>query len=153
MRISVLNESTLISHDSLYSIVEALKIQVARDFNEVWHLNPRVQLFSADDPWWWPIHVIDTEADIPPGALAWHTVDNLQRPYAIIPLKPIIDGGYDIGPTISHELLEMIADPYCDGVVASVWPYGSRTPTYLSKEVCDPVEDLFYTITTPHGAR
>lgn len=151
MLVGIINHSTLVSDINLAKIVEALQIQCTRDFAQFWHVDSKIELLAKDIGTYWPIHVVDTESSAPPNALAWHTTDGWGRPNSVIPVKNILDSGYDLGPTISHEYLEMVADPYCNSLISSVWPFGSRQQAWLSKEVCDPVENNYYPITIRDG--
>jgi hypothetical protein len=99
-----------------------------------------------------PIHIVDTVSDAPSGALAWHTVDDKKRPYGIIPMKIVRSDRADPGPTISHELLELMADPTCTLSKLAVWPPASQRAASISYEVCDPVENNAYQIKTKSGA-
>jgi hypothetical protein len=148
--IQILNQSTLISDQQLAPIVAALQVQVDRDFTPIYNIGASLTLTSEDNGMT-PIYVVDTAADAPPNALAWHTVDDNHRPFGIIPMKTVLDDGADAGPTISHELLELLADPRVDVAKVAVWPPTSQDPANIAYEDCDPVENDSYPITTSSG--
>jgi hypothetical protein len=150
-QIQILNKSTLISNASLSRIVAALQVQVNRDFTPIYNVGATLTLTSQDNGMT-PIYIVNTVAGAPPGALAWHTVDNQGRPYGIIPMRIVLQAGAAPGPTISHELLELMADPTTNTSKVAVWPPNSRLPANIAYEDCDPVEDDSYSITTPRGA-
>lgn len=142
MYIQIVNQTTLVSTLDLQAIVDALGQQIMNDFYPAYAISADLEQ-TTEDNGDWPIYIVDSVADAPPGALAWHTVDDQGRPYGIVPLQTVIDDGYDIGPTISHELLELLADPYC--ITALLANYNGG-PAMISYEVCDPVENDEYEI-------
>jgi hypothetical protein len=143
--IQLLNQSTLISQAKLAPICQALQIQVSRDFAPSYHIDAQLTLTNTDSGAT-PIYIVDDVPDAPAGALAWHSMDDRGRPYSIIPMKTVLDAGEDPAPTISHELLEMLADPYCNGVRLTNYPPYSRQRAYVAFENCDPVENNSYKI-------
>jgi hypothetical protein len=82
-------------------------------------------------PGYWPIFVREQLQD--PAAEGYHT-DKNHQPYALVRWSP------DWPLTVSHEMLEMLVDPFGERLVAapSIKP-GQGTVNYLV-EVCDPCE-------------
>jgi hypothetical protein len=149
-RIQILNTSTLITNAQLAPIVAALQVQVDRDFTPIYDIDANLTLTSQDNGSI-AIMVVDTVADLPPNALAFHSVDNNGNPFGAIPMQVVLDDGEDPGPTISHELLELLADPFINASKMAVWPPTSRRPANIAYEDCDPVENDSYAVTTPTG--
>lgn len=145
MRIQLLNTSTALSPDRLASITAATQTQITRDFAPAWGISATLTATTKDNGDI-PIHVVDTDADAPPDALAWHTVDNRNRPYGIIPMKVILADGADAGPTIGHEVLELMADPLCNKTSIGPRPNSKVGHAWWSFEDCDPVENDSYAI-------
>jgi hypothetical protein len=146
MNIQLLNKSTVLSDSDLQDIAEALNLQLSGEFADIWHLTANV-IPTSEDNGMTPIYLVDTDADAPPGALAWHTVDDKFRPYGIVPLKPLIADGSPLCPTIGHEVLELVVDPYCLALMIGEWPAGSGNLAFVSAEICDPVENSMYSVT------
>lgn len=142
--IQILNQSMLMSNVKLAQIIEALQIQVSRDFASVYNIDAKLTLTTQDNGDI-PIYIVDTVADAPAGALAWHTVNDKGLPYGIIPMKIVLDDGENPSPTISHELLELLADPYCNTTKTAVY---KDKKSLLAYEDCDPVESDAYIV---HG--
>lgn len=125
-------------------VARALHKQVTRDFEPLWGIKGSVT--------WYP-----TEADVPVGC--WKVVvdGSLRVPdeggYHWDPLgQPFGRLAYDVdtswSATASHEILEMLVDPYGEFLTAapSVDPkHRGRQVLYLV-EVCDPCEDVTYDI-------
>jgi hypothetical protein len=66
-------------------------------------------------------------------------------------MKIVRKDNEDVGSTISHELLELLADPTCNLSMLAAWPARSNKIASVSYEVCDPVEDNSYVIRTKSG--
>jgi hypothetical protein len=69
------------------------------------------------------------------GALGYHDLSPQGMPFGKIFVKTATQYGYSISVTASHELCEMMADPWVDGMVPM-----SDTQA-MAEEVCDSVED------------
>ncbi len=140
IKISLINESTVLSDADVRGIVPALQKQVSRDFAAVWgtdaDLNFQPKGTAPSKGNWWLAFFDDSDSA---GALGYHdlTADGL-------PLGKVFAGS-DIklnlswSVTASHELLEMLGDPDIN-LVAFVQP-DATTGTLYAYEVCDPCED------------
>jgi hypothetical protein len=115
----------------------AVQKQVARDFGPVWGVQATVDAFASLDDvplGYWPVIVAD---DIGADAGGFHQ-DRQGQPYALVKHE----AGWQLA--VSHETLEMLADPFGNRTVAapSVKP-GQGRVRYLV-EVCDPCEATQY---------
>lgn len=147
MRIQILNQNTIVSHGRVQAVTAGLQIQIDRDFAPAYGITAKLTA-TKEDNGDIPIYLVDEVPDAPPGALAWHTVDDKNRPFGILPIKLIMAEEGIIGPTLSHELTELLADP--DIVKTAITMFrGERHE--IAYEVADPVEADTYTITTKHG--
>ena len=131
-QIAVLNGGSALKNIDAAFLAEAVNNQMA-EFCRDWHLDA------------WPVVLYASAAGLPaediyifeyvdqldqPGALAYHSVDALGRPYArMLPPADPLDAS-----DLSHEALETRGDPTCDRWVKM--PDG----TELAVEVCDPVQ-------------
>jgi len=147
--IQFINNSTVISNEQLKPIVDAVQIQVSRDFSPIWNMNANLTLLpqgQKPDPknWWCGIFNDSTQA----GALGFHDYGNGGQPLGKVFAKSDIMAGSSISVTISHEILEMLADPYINSCMLS-----SDGKRFFATEVCDAVEDdqFGYNITLPSG--
>jgi len=133
-RIAVLNRSTVMQDAAVEKITAALQTQVDRDFAPVWGAGAQLQFVArkqgAPEAAWWLTVLDDSDqAD----ALGYHDVTARGQPLGKAFAKSDLDAGYQPSVTISHELLEMLADPEIN-LCAQV---GDRVYAY---EVCDPCE-------------
>lgn len=140
--IAFINESTLYSDADLESALSALETQVSRDFAGPWDKNarleivPKAQVAMLPDYWWQMIIVDDpTQAD----ALGYHDMTASGHPIGFVFVRADQQAGASVTVTMSHELLEMLADPWIMDSVGALNPDGSTR--YWAKEICDPVED------------
>jgi hypothetical protein len=129
-----------ISASELAKVSAALQKQVMRDFAPIWEVQATVDAFPAleDVPLgYWPIIIRD---DIGFNAAGIH-LDKDGQPFSLVKFE----AGWSL--TASHEVLEMLADPFGDRLIAgpSLKPKQGRVE-YLV-EVCDPSEDIAFAYT------
>jgi hypothetical protein len=145
----LLNQSKRVQDDAFGAIAHALGIQLARDVAPVYGTTPGVTFdpgVSVVDPKQvTPVIIVDTP-DVD-GALGYHDTDDQGNPFVKVFVNPILDNGGSItsgsnslSVTISHELLETLAD-----AGANVWADGPEGFDY-AYELCDPVESDSYDI-------
>ena len=132
--IALISQSTAVSQGDAMTVAAAIQKQVTRDFGPLWNIDATVACIATLDQvpvGFWPVIVVDTVAT---GDLGIHGQRNRQ-PIAFV---EAVTGW---SQTASHEILEMLADPYANRLVPgdSVAGDGSRVE-YLT-EVCDPCQD------------
>ncbi len=144
--------STLIPHVALVSdtpsvtlaqvsaVSAALQKQVTRDFGPLWDIDATVDAFDKLESVpvdYWPVILRDDINE--PGAAGYHT-DDQGQPFSLVQA----DAGWPL--TVSHEALEMLADPFGSRTIAGSPP--PQAPPAISRiqrvvylvEVCDPCE-------------
>ena len=133
--IAVTNASTCLSDAQVEATLPALQKQVTNDFRAYWELDctvtylPKEQSLIAG---WWQIVVTDNPDQA--GALGYHEMTSQGTPLGKIFAKLDLDNGSSWTATLSHELLEMLADPWVNWCAV-----GSDMKIY-ALEVCDAVE-------------
>jgi len=83
------------------------------------------------------------ESDIP-GDGGYHDVDSSGRPFAKVFPDTLARADMDFSVALSHEILEMVADPWGNSTV--VYDCGDGTGAVYKLEVCDPVQSSTYLI-------
>jgi hypothetical protein len=151
VQVALVDESGLFDAGALAEVAGALNEQMV-EFRRYWRATPPTTVVAHPQrpPHTWAI-VLRRELDSP-GALGYHTDDGLQ-PYSLVDAD---DG--DVTQTISHELLEMSADPWGSRY------HGARLPDQVADyfarfglahessrvhylvEVCDPPEATAYEV-------
>jgi len=123
-------------------VAAALQRQATRDFGPVWDVQATVDAFPRleDVPvGYWPMIIRD---DIGfPGAAGIH-LDKDGQPFALITMSD------SWSLTASHEMLEMLADPFGNRVIPGRSPKRGQGRVEFLVEVCDPSEaaEFGYTV-------
>jgi hypothetical protein len=138
--IAVLNRSTAVADADLEVWMEALQAQVDRDFASAWGLGAELDLVASDaTSGWegkWNLVVLDTSDQA--GALGYHELTPDGLPLGKVYAKDDHEAGSAVSVTLSHELLEMLADPHIN-LTALDQPDAVHGRLYAC-EVCDPCE-------------
>lgn len=153
MTITVVNQSTLVSNNDAQTMTAAVAAQVSNHVNPAWSLSgitvnyaSSPQQVSKDA---WALALLDDpdQAD----ALGYHEEDAgiisgkvFARP-SLQNGSKAFTGPYAISTTLSHEVLEVLMDPFTtEWCLAGV--DSRNNGTFVAKEVCDPVESQFYVV-------
>jgi hypothetical protein len=144
LTISVAVVSEVKKHDpgDVARVTAALQRQAIRDFRPVWKVEATVDAFPTleDVPvGYWPILI---QEDIgTPGAAGIH-LDKDGQPFALVSMSD------SWSLTASHELLEMLADPFGNRLVPGQSPKSDQGRVEFLVEVCDPSEadEFGYTV-------
>lgn len=141
--IGIQNLSTVLSDTDVANATAALQIQLNRDWFPVWGSTASLQFYTRSQiipNSVWPLYVLDT-SDIK-GALGYHYETASGRPYGRIFAKDCIKFNSSWSLTLSHELLEMIADPHINLTVFN--QYSNTGGRLYAFEVCDACENDRY---------
>ena len=133
--IAVTNVSTCVTDAEVEAVLPALQKQVSDDFKAYWEQDCTLSFLSKDLPLasaWWQIVITDNPDQA--GALGYHELTSLGTPLGKVFAKLDLQSGSSWTVTLSHELLEMLADPWINWCAM-----GSYSKIY-SLEVCDAVE-------------
>ncbi len=131
--IAVVSETKKVTASALNKAAAALDKQVKRDFGPAWGINASVSAFHAleDVPTdYWAVSIQD---HIPYDAQGIH-LDRDGQPFALVEWS----SGWAM--TTSHEVLEMLADPFGNRLVAGQSPIKKQGRVNFLVEVCDPSE-------------
>jgi hypothetical protein len=147
--VALVDETSSIGADELAHVAGALNEQVLRDFAPVWKVRASVGAYPQAPANTWAIRIRRSLDE--PGALGYHT-DAANQPVSYVMLTS------DWSVTCSHELLEMLADPFGNRMHGGRLPagiedrhadFGLKHPTshvsYLL-EVADPPEATAYEV-------
>ena len=141
--IAIINQSTVLTDAQVAPMVAALQTQVSRDFAPIWGIDARLLFVGQGQrppAGAWQLVVLDDSDQA--GALGYHEVQG-DLPYGLAFAKSDIQDGLQPSVTVSHELLEMLLDPWIFSVV--LLDHGGGTVfgnggVMLAEEVCDAVE-------------
>lgn len=135
--IVVINRSTAWSDAEARAVTTALQIQVTRDFAPVWGLDCNLihwtpGLVAPPGAWW--LCFFDNTDDA--TALGYHETTPSGTPIGKVFVKTTQLAGSNPTISASHELLEMLADPWINDCTMS-----ADNRTLYAKEACDACED------------
>lgn len=149
VHVALVDDTGEISSSDLTTMAGAMSEQIQHDFAPVWHVAASVGAYPSAPAGTWAVH-IQKQLD-QPGALGYHT-DSQHQPVAFVEFTP------DWTITVSHEVLEMLADPWGSRVHKAELPSGVENDyqqfglssaqdrvSYLL-EVCDPCEGTSYSV-------
>src|SRR5262249_52494184 len=133
--IAVTNASTCLSDEQVEAVLPSLQKQVSNDFRAYWDLDCTLSFLPNNQsltPGWWQIVVLDDPDQA--GALGYHELTIQGAPFEKSFAKPDLESGPSGTATLSHELLEMLADPWIN------WCAIGRDSKIYALEVSDAVE-------------
>jgi hypothetical protein len=135
IEIDIINESTVLTYAEIATTVAAIQIQVDRDLPLAWstpktNLNVLNGTAPSTTHWW--MAIIDT-SDVA-DALGYHTLTSAGLPMGKVFPKSCQEDGVNWTVDLSHEILEILGDPYCN--LAAQDDQG----TFWARELCDPCE-------------
>jgi hypothetical protein len=133
--IAVTNASTCLKDAQVEAVLPALQQQVSQDFKTYWELDCVLTFLAKDEGLtngWWQIVLSDDPDQA--GALGYHEMTSQGTPLGKVFVGLDIRSGSSWTVTLSHELLEMLADPWINWCAI-----GSDEKIY-ALEVCDAVE-------------
>ncbi len=111
--IAVINASTLISPAELVAVTAAIQVQVRRDFSPAWSVDADLAVVKpGEDPptgAWWVAILDNSDAG---STLGYHDLTTEGQPLAKVFVGPAKQAGQAWTTVFSHDVLEMLADPY-----------------------------------------
>jgi hypothetical protein len=121
----------------LAAVGAALQKQVTRDFAPAWGQPATIAAFPTGTvpPGYWEI-VVKKNLD---GELGYHNREH-HEPSAVV------EHTRDWPVTASHELLEMLADPWGSRLIVADDPRGTNKRVRVLVEACDPCENFTYSV-------
>jgi len=140
MWIEYQNISTVMTDSDVATVLRTVVKQVNQYFARYWNCSPLIFKYVPKTgkmtPNFWQFVIADTSDQA--GAAGYHETGTGGGPIGYAFAKTTLDAGMHPSVTISHEILEMIADPEIDQTAQ--W---SDLPNalFLGYEVGDPVED------------
>ena len=132
--LALVPEGVKLPVSELTVVAAALQKQAQRDFAPIWNVTATVSPFARleDVPGdYWPVIIVD---DVE-GAAGYHD-DEQGQPLAFVEV------GEQWSLTASHEICEMLADPFGNRLVAGRSPKPKQGRVNFLVEVCDPTEGL-----------
>lgn len=111
--IAITNQTTVLTDDQVKAVIPALQRQVTEHYKAYWQQDATLNFIAKGDPLpagWWELVVID-DPDLA-GALGYHDLSSQGTPLGKVFAKLDLESGQSWTVTMSHELLEMLGDPW-----------------------------------------
>jgi len=133
--IAVVNESTVVDDITIMNAIPAFQNAVHYDYRPRWNEAAHLLFYAPgapvpDDAW--VISILD-DADMA-DALGYHDLTSTGKPLAKVFARTDLEYGLNWTVTFTHELFEMLADPYCCLAAQT------SNSEFYGYEVSDPVE-------------
>lgn len=137
--ISIINACTVVTDHELAAMTAAIQKQVNGDFAPIYGTVARLTFVpKGGKPASGTQIVAVTDSADQAGALGYHDLTAQGLPLGKVFAKTTLNDGGLVSVTLSHEVLEMLADPYLNkGVLVQA----GRQTTFYCYEVCDAVEE------------
>lgn len=139
IKISIINQCSVLNDAQVQPVVDALQEQVHRDFALAWGIDADLIFVpkgnTPDATTWWLVLLDNSDAA---GALGYHEVTPAGLPIGKVFAKTDIDYNLSWSVTASHELLEMLSDP--DINLTTFLQTSNTAGTLYAYENCDAVE-------------
>jgi hypothetical protein len=135
--VAILNRSTVLSDADAEAMVPALQRQASEDFAGVWGIDAELSFLRTDQlTGWegkWNLVLADTSDEA--NALGYHDLTPDGLPLGKVFAKSDALAGAQVSVTASHELLEMLLDPYIN-----LTAQDPARGYFVAYEACDAVE-------------
>jgi hypothetical protein len=135
--IAVVNASTVVSEDEVLAATAAVQIQVRRDFAPVWNIDADLAVVpaGASPPVgaWWAIILDNSDLG---SALGYHDLTSDGQPLAKVFAGTAKQSGEPWTTLLSHEVLEMLADPYIYLTALAPGEFGLLLYPYENCDAC-----------------
>lgn len=135
-RISVLNESTVVTDAEIRKMLPAFKKQWNGDLKPIWGVDTVSFTFVAnavrpEAGTWWLVFLDDTQQA---GVTGLHDLTSDGLPLAKVFAKYVLEEKASVSVSASHELCEMAVDPWLNSA------YQDAKGVFWAGEISDPVE-------------
>src|SRR5271156_3838926 len=111
--VCIINECTVLTDEQIAAVVPDLQIQVSRDFAPVWGIDCTLSFVGKGKTpptgSWWLVILDDSTQE---GSLGFHETTSQGLPCGKVFAKSDIQYGMSWSVTVSHELLELLVDPF-----------------------------------------
>jgi hypothetical protein len=135
--LAIVNASTVISQEEVHSATAALQVQVHRDFAPAWNVDADLAVVVPDNPpptdaWW--IVLLDN-ADFG-SVLGYHDLTAQGFPLGKVFVEVAKKTGQSWTVLFSHEVLEMLSDPFICLTALAPTTFGLYLYAYENCDAC-----------------
>lgn len=139
--ISIINSCSVLTDAEIETIAKALQQQVTHDYAPIWGQDAQLDFVPKGHTppagHWWLTFLDDADVE---GALGYHDLTPEDLPVGKVFCRTTLQDGGKPSVTASHELLEMLGDPFINQAAIAPSADGNSTLIY-AYENCDACED------------
>jgi hypothetical protein len=155
MRISMINLTMTVPDEELQEVIRVINRQIREDFEPYWGMSALVRLEGKSSLRPRMQNPVDMRGDAilyladevqAAGYLGYHEANFRGIPYGFVFTELARQVGESWTVTLSHEALELIADPEANILVAGPHPDHPNREVFHWYEMCDAVQDQSYEI-------
>lgn len=135
-QVALVSQTSTVTVADLMRCSAALQKQVSRDFSPIWDVEATVDAFADLHHvpiGYWRVLIVESDPRLPDSALGVH-LDKNNQPFALVKAT----ASWQL--TTSHEVLEMLADPFGNRLIAGDSPKADQGRVEFLVEVSDPSE-------------
>jgi hypothetical protein len=151
-KIVIVNLQTLVAPAAVQNAMAGIQLGITRDFApSPGGVDATIRYTTvANDirPNEWPMFLVNSVANAPPAALAWHTATPQGWPYGIVPFEVDLADNADPFTSLDHEIKETLGDSSTNAGFLCVL---NGQDAWAAAECADPVENDTYTVIPPNG--
>jgi hypothetical protein len=139
-RIALISETSFVSYSELAKVSSAIQKQVNDHFAPHWGIQASIDPLAAladIPPNSWPV-VIRDNIGISEAGVHWNATRD--KPFALVTFREGDTPADGWQPTVSHEILEMLADPFGKEFRAGPSVQPEEGPVEYLLEICDPCQ-------------
>jgi hypothetical protein len=146
LTISIVNRSTSASDAEVAAWTAAIQRQVHEHLAPVWKVDSDIRVRTAPDDGDWVCQLEDDPPAATPNVLGTHFIRDNGTPGCALYVRAIQSvAGRQVSYTLSHEILEILVDPWLSNVTFAPSSVPEGVTVYL-REICDPVTAYAYEI-------
>ena len=140
-KVNLVNKSSV--NIDLQQLASVLQKQLDKQYTPIWGIGAEIELEVSDSDM---DLILKDNTDVV-GALGYHVYEGYNKPTAFIFVKTSMDDGFPYSAVASHELLEMLTNPFVNLFAnASANDGGIFFTKFIFREICDAVEEYTYQI-------
>jgi hypothetical protein len=139
--VAIINESVLVRHSDVLAAAAAIQVQIHRDFAPAWNIDADVAVVPQGErpPTGTCWIVVMDNSDLG-TALGYHDLTNQGLPLGKVFVEVAQKEGQEWTNILSHEILEMLSDPFI--YLTALWPtaHGIYQYAYENCDACQSVD-------------
>jgi hypothetical protein len=142
-QVALVSEAPSLEFNELARTSAAIQKQVTRDLGPIWDVEATVDAFpELEDvpPGYWPVIIVDDDPRLADSPIGGVHLDRDNQPFSVLKRTD------HWGLIASHEVLEMLVDPFGNRLIAGNSPKGDQGRVEFLVEVCDPSETSSYMV-------